>query len=85
MYSRLDLFPWLGGMVVKKDHRKEGIGAFMVKVAVQIARELGIKSYFFQRNCFNFYDSFGWEFLCNIPDENRRVLKYIDLIYIGGK
>lgn len=73
--SRQDLFPWLGGVVVRKECRDEGIGTFMVKEAIQIARKLGYKELFLSTKLFDFYDSLGWDFLCNVPDENGRFLK----------
>lgn len=73
--SRQDLFPWLGGVIVSKDRRNEGIGTFMINEAVKIAKNLGYSKLYISTQLSNFYDKLGWEFLCNIPDENGQVLR----------
>lgn len=73
--SRQDLFPWLGGVIVSKDRRNEGIGTFMINEAVTIAKNLGYSKLYISTQLSNFYDKLGWEFLCNVPDENGQVLR----------
>lgn len=73
--SRQDLFPWLGGVIVSKERRNEGIGTFMINEAVKIAKNLGYSKLYISTQLYNFYDKLGWEFLCNIPDENGQVLR----------
>lgn len=73
--SRQDLFPWLGGVIVKKDRRNEGIGSFMVRESVKIAKKLGYNDMFLSTQLSTYYDKLGWEYLCNIPDENGRSIK----------
>lgn len=79
--SRQDLFPWLGGIVVKKDCRNKGIGKLMIKEAIKIAGQLGYKELYLSTPLSYYYDNLGWIFMKYIPDENGKQLRlyYYDL------
>jgi len=73
--SRQDLFPWLGGVIVKLNRRNEGIGSYMVRKAIRITKELGYGELFLSTQLIDYYDRLGWNYICNVPDENGRYLK----------
>ncbi|MBQ9679954.1 MAG: GNAT family N-acetyltransferase [Ruminococcus sp.] len=73
--SRQDLFPWLGGIVVRKDCRNKGVGKHMINEAIRIVRQLGYKELYLSTPLVKYYDSLGWKFIKNIPDENGKLLR----------
>jgi predicted N-acetyltransferase YhbS len=82
LQSRQDLFPWLGGIVVKKEWRGRGIGLFIQKKANEILKNLGYdKAYLFTKMK-GYYERTGWHFLDNGIDEQGNSVRIyeIDLI-----
>jgi N-acetylglutamate synthase-like GNAT family acetyltransferase len=60
--SRLDLSPWLDGLVVASTHRRQGTGAFIVSQAERLALESGYsKLYLYTTNKEEWYSKLGWE------------------------
>jgi GNAT superfamily N-acetyltransferase len=73
LQSRQDLFPWLGGIVVKKNQRGKGIGLYIQKQALKLLKGLGYKKAYLFTEIIGFYEKTGWEFMGNIINENDNV------------
>lgn len=62
MHGRSDLGPWLGGVYVGAAHRRQGIGARLVRAVEDKARDLGIELlYLFTPDKEGYYQGLGWE------------------------
>jgi predicted N-acetyltransferase YhbS len=61
MESRLDLTPWLAGVFVAPQHRRQGIGAALVRRIMDEARSLHVsKLYLYTVDSTAFYANLGW-------------------------
>jgi GNAT superfamily N-acetyltransferase len=61
MDNRMELSPWLAGVFVSPENRKQGIGAALVKRIIADARSLGImRLYLYTPNTEQFYSRLGW-------------------------
>jgi len=61
MDDRPELSPWLAGVFVAPSHRRQGIGAALVRRIVNEAEELRIpKFYLYTVNSTSFYADLGW-------------------------
>lgn len=59
--SRPDLGPWLGGVFVLPEKRKQGVGEFLVHEAKERAKQLRIEKLFlFTFDKANWYAKLGW-------------------------
>jgi GNAT superfamily N-acetyltransferase len=60
--TRKHLAPWLGGLYVREDVRRHGIGKQLIEAAAGEARGLGIKQLFIGiRKAEDYYSKLGWE------------------------
>ena len=69
LQSRQDLFPWFGGLIVKKNYRSKGIGKLMQYKAFGILHNLGYQEVYCFSEFANYYETTGWCFQGMIPDE----------------
>jgi N-acetylglutamate synthase-like GNAT family acetyltransferase len=61
MDSRFDLTPWLAGVFVAPQHRRQGIGAALVRRVMDEAASLRIsKLYLYTVESTAFYANLGW-------------------------
>lgn len=59
--KRKDLSPWLGSLYVEPNFRNQGIGTFLLKLAVSRAKKLGVqKLYLCTSTKQKMYVKFGW-------------------------
>ena len=70
LMSRQDLYPWLAGIVVKKEFRKLGVGTYIQFQAVSILKNLGIKKAYLFTIINGFYEKTGWTYISDVYDEN---------------
>ena len=59
--SRKQLSPWLGGLYVREDARRRGVGRQLIEAAVDEARKLGVEQLFIGiRKAEDYYVQLGW-------------------------
>jgi predicted N-acetyltransferase YhbS len=64
MDTRMDLTPWLAGVFVAPDCRRQGIGSALVRHVVEFAANLGVKRlYLFTPDAEQMYSRLGWSLL----------------------
>jgi GNAT superfamily N-acetyltransferase len=64
MESRQELSPWLSGVFVRLERRRQGIGAALVRRIMDEARSLHVsKLYLYTLNSTSFYADLGWSLL----------------------
>jgi GNAT superfamily N-acetyltransferase len=77
LQSRQDLFPWLGGIVVKEKWRGKGIGIFIQNKAKEILQHLGYKKAYLFTEMTGYYEKTGWQFMdMGIDERGNRVRIY---------
>ena len=60
--TRKHLSPWLGGLYVREDARRHGIGKQLIEAAAGEARKLGVEQLFIGiRKAGDYYLRLGWE------------------------
>ena len=72
LQSRQDLYPWLGGIYVKKTMRGKGIGLKIQHYAVQTLKKLGYRKAYLFTDMNGYYEKTGWNYLMDIPDEKGK-------------
>ncbi len=64
MDTRMDLSPWLAGVFVAPDHRRQGIGSALVRRVVECATTLGVtRLYLYTPSAERLYSKLGWSAL----------------------
>jgi GNAT superfamily N-acetyltransferase len=77
LQSRQDLFPWLGGIVVKEEWRRKGIGLFIQNKAKEILKNLGYDKAYLFTEMTGYYEKTGWEFIgIGIDERGNQVRIY---------
>lgn len=62
--TRLDLSPWLGGLVVAPSFRRQGVGSYIVNQAECLAKELGYSElYLYTPDKEAWYAKQGWQLM----------------------
>lgn len=79
LQSRQDLFPWLGGIVVKSDWRGKGIGIFIQHKAKEILKNLNFKKAYLFTEMTGYYEKTGWTFFDFGIDEKGNNVKIYEL------
>lgn len=80
LQSRQDLFPWFGGLYVDIKYRGQfyngkKLGEILQEHAVLELKRLSYHDvYLFTSHSAEYYNRNGWEYLCQAPDENDRVV-----------
>ncbi|MCM0239827.1 GNAT family N-acetyltransferase [Bacteroides fragilis] len=80
LQSRQDLFPWLGGIFVKKEMRGKGVGIYIQNAAQIALRKLGYNRAYLFTDLNGFYEKTGWVFIDNIPDEKGNMVRLYSLM-----
>lgn len=61
MDTRMELTPWLAGVFVAPDYRRQGIGSALVKRVVECAKMLGVgRLYLYTPSAEEMYSRLGW-------------------------
>ena len=64
VYGRQDLTPWLGGVIVGPEFRRQGIGQALCAAVEDAARERGVQTlYLFTLDKQSWYSRLGWTLL----------------------
>jgi N-acetylglutamate synthase-like GNAT family acetyltransferase len=68
MNSHMELSPWLAGLYVRPENRRDGIGSALSKHIVQVSGYMGIKRlYLYTKTAQGLYEKLGWQ---SIAKEN---------------
>jgi N-acetylglutamate synthase-like GNAT family acetyltransferase len=75
LQSRQDIFPWLGGLYVKKEHREAGFAKTLVEYACISAHKMGYNTLYLFSELNGFFENLGWTYLEDIPNEYGQMVK----------
>lgn len=73
------LSPWLGGLYVREERRREGIGRRLIEAGAEEARKSGAEQiYIGIRRSEDFYKGFGWQTVDRTfyHDENITIMRF---------
>lgn len=68
-HERKDLTPNVCALYVEEEYRKQGIAGRMLKTICDDFYEAGIKTLYLVTEHTDFYERYGWEFLCMVREE----------------
>lgn len=78
-HNRQDLTPNICAVYVEEEYRCKGIAGHLLNMAVEDMRSKGISPIYLVTNHSNFYERYGWEFLCMVQGNNEQ---YMSRMYI---
>jgi N-acetylglutamate synthase-like GNAT family acetyltransferase len=85
LQSRQDLFPWLGGVVVKAARRGQGIGIKIQQHALAQLEKIGHSKAYLYTEIKGFYEKTGWQYIGDAPDEKDNMVRlYVNQFTISG-
>ena len=78
-HDRKDLSPNICAVYTDDEYRCQGIAGHLLDMAVEDLREKGISPVYLVTDHINFYERYGWEFLCMVQgdDEPEMTRMYI--------
>ncbi len=78
-HDRKDLSPNICAVYTEDEYRCQGIAGHLLDMAVEDLREKGISPVYLVTDHINFYERYGWEFLCMVQgdDEPEMTRMYI--------
>ncbi len=75
MTTKAELSPWLAGVYVKEEFRKQGIGKKLVAGIEKLAKKLSFKSlYLYTPDKETFYNALEWKTIERIEYKNTKVV-----------
>lgn len=76
-HERKDLSPNVCAIYVEPEHRNQGIAGQLLNYVVNDMKGKGIYPIYLITDHINFYEKYGWEFLCMVKEDNN--LNYVRL------
>lgn len=70
-HSRKDLSPNVCAVYVEESHRNKGIAGKLLDIVVSDLKSKGISPVYLVTDHTNFYERYGWEFLCFVDCDNQ--------------
>lgn len=74
-HNRKDLTPNICAVYVEENYRKQGIAGHLLNMAVNDLKNKGITPIYLITDHTNFYEKYGWEFLCMVEEENHQMAR----------
>ena len=78
-HDRKDLSPNICAVYTEEDYRGQGIAGALLNMAVEDLRSRGITPVYLLTNHTDFYEQYGWEFLCMAQGDGE---PYLSRMYI---
>ena len=69
-HDRKDLTPNVCAVYTEKEYRGQGIARKLLDMVVKDMKSKGITPIYLATNHVNFYERYGWEFLCMVQGDN---------------
>lgn len=70
-HNRKDLTPNICAVYTEKDYRCKGIAGRLLNIAVTDLKSKGITPIYLITDHTNFYERYGWKFLCMVQEDNE--------------
>ena len=73
-HNRKDLSPNICAVYTEEEYRGQGIAGHLLNIVIEDMREKGISPIYLVTNHMNFYERYGFEFLCMVKGDNESTL-----------
>lgn len=70
-HDRKDLTPNICAVYTEEKYRRKGIAGHLLRMAVEDLRAKGISPVYLLTDHVNFYERYGWEFLCMVQGDGE--------------
>lgn len=70
-HNRKDLAPNVCALYTEREYRCQGIAGRLLDIVVEDMKSRGITPIYLITDHTNFYERYGWNFLCMVPGENE--------------
>lgn len=70
-HNRKDLFPNVCALYTEAEYRSQGIAGRLLDIVVEDMKSKGITPIYLITDHTNFYERYGWEFLCMVQEDNE--------------
>ena len=70
-HNRKDLSPNICAVYTEKEYRNQGITGKLLNMTVEDCRQKGISPIYLVTDHINFYERYGWQFLCMVQNDNE--------------
>ena len=70
-HDRKDLTPNVCAVYTEKEYRGHGIAGQLLNIVVKDMKSKGITPIYLITNLVNFYEKYGWEFLCMVKGDSE--------------
>ena len=70
-HNRKDLSPNICAVYAEEAYRNQGIAGKLLNMAIEDCRQKGISPVYLVTDHINFYERYGWEFLCMVQCDNE--------------
>ena len=70
-HNRKDLSPNICAVYTEEAYRNQGIAGKLLNMAIEDCRQKGISPVYLVTDHINFYERYGWEFLCMVQCDNE--------------
>jgi len=74
-HERKDLTPNVCAVYTEKEYRCKGIAGHLLNMVVADLKSKGITPIYLITDHTNFYERYGWEFLCMVQDEEKHMTR----------
>ena len=71
-HNRKDVTPNVCAVYVEQDKRCQGVAGALLKHACSDMKELGIPTLYLVTDHTEFYERYGWEFLCMVQEDGEK-------------
>ena len=74
-HNRKDLTPNVCALYVEKEYRSQGIAGHLLEKVVKDMKSKGITPIYLITDHTNFYEKYGWKFLCMVQEEEGSLIR----------
>jgi GNAT superfamily N-acetyltransferase len=75
LFSRQDLYPWLGDLYVRPEYRSHGLGSALQDFALAEAKKRGYREIYLYSGLTGYYERNGWEYMGDEMERDGKTVR----------